>query len=99
MKKIFVCLLTAVILCSAAAFSVSALEIRGGETVITDDWGVFKAGDVNGDGRVDIRDLVRLKKYFVGSENTLVKTAADIENDKILNTDDLAALRRLLLEI
>lgn len=98
MKKILVCLLTAVILCSAAAISVSALEIRGGETVITDDWLVFDSGDVNGDGRVDIKDLVRLKRYFAGSENMLVKTAADIENNKILNTDDLAALRRLLLE-
>ena len=97
MKELLMCLALVFALSSVWITSVSALEIRNEETVITDDWKVYEKGNVNGDDAVDIKDLVRLKKYFAGVCDEIVKTASDINGDEALDTNDLAALRGLLL--
>lgn len=52
-------------------------------------------GDVNGDGAVDIRDLIHLKKMYAG---IIEKTdAGDINGDGNLNATDLAELKKILL--
>lgn len=55
-----------------------------------------KIGDLNEDGSVDIRDLVRMKKILAGiavpTENT-----ADINFDFIIDAADLAASRKIIL--
>lgn len=54
-------------------------------------------GDLNGDGEVDIRDLVRLKKIKAGLEAPDAATSTDINMDGLENAADLVDLRKLLL--
>lgn len=54
-------------------------------------------GDANGDKTTDIRDLVRLKTVLAGlSEDT---ENADVDNNGVIDSFDLAALRKILLGI
>ena len=54
-------------------------------------------GDVNGDGRIDIRDLVRLKKRIGIAENTVIYGNADYDDSGALDSGDLTTVRRILL--
>lgn len=58
-------------------------------------------GDANGDGEVNILDLVRMKKYTSGTAKTTraTKTAADMNDSGSLDSLDLTLLRKLLLGI
>ena len=54
-------------------------------------------GDANGDKTTDIRDLVRLKTVLAGlSEET---ENADVDNNGVIDSFDLAALRKILFGI
>ena len=58
----------------------------------------FITGDINGDGVVDIRDLVRLKKHFAApAENDIPNDWLDVSEDGIINSADLAELRKIIL--
>ena len=54
-------------------------------------------GDVNSDGKTDILDLIRAKKYFAGENAEISEYALDINDDNYLKADDLALVRKLLL--
>ena len=55
-------------------------------------------GDINGDGEIDIRDLVRLKKYLVYPDNTdIVEANADCDGTKGITLGDIVAVRKHLL--
>ena len=54
-------------------------------------------GDVDGNDIIDIRDLVRYKKYESLSDVSIDKYSADIVDDGILNVTDIVALRRILI--
>lgn len=55
-------------------------------------------GDVNGDGRVNSKDVSLLKRYFVlaATDDDVVKENCDMNGDGKINSSDLAALKRLL---
>lgn len=53
-------------------------------------------GDVKTDGHVDIIDLVRLKK-LIANETASENEYADINSDGLYNSNDLTALRKILL--
>ena len=55
---------------------------------------VHEAGDADGNGEVDIRDLVRMKRHI--SE---IDPAADINIDGDINAEDLSELRIMLLNM
>ena len=57
------------------------------------------AGDINGDGVLDIRDLVHFKKYLANIYCGINDKAADLNNDGEIKADDLVLLRKLLLGI
>lgn len=58
------------------------------------------SGDVNNDGTVDIKDLVRLKEYLAGTYTDIVKENAELDgNTDRIDAGDLAALRKLLLRL
>lgn len=67
-----------------------------GNTALTVSYDDPIKGDANDDGNVDIRDLVRLKKYFAGLADTTL-LSADMNGDGKLMTDDLVELRKALL--
>lgn len=53
-------------------------------------------GDANGDGEIDVRDLVKLKKMIAAGEYS---ETADCNNDGTLSADDLVVLRKHLLGV
>ncbi|MBQ8514724.1 MAG: dockerin type I repeat-containing protein [Ruminococcus sp.] len=56
-------------------------------------------GDLNGNGKMNMMDLVQMCKYLLG-EDTLSASgyaAADVTGDKLVNVFDLALMKRLLL--
>lgn len=60
------------------------------------DFGML--GDVNGDGTIDLRDLILLQKYILGVQTfTLPQTLrADVTQDAAVDVFDLAILKRAL---
>ena len=60
----------------------------------------FKLGDINGDGKIDVKDLVTLRRYMAAYEvDSFDKLAADINGDGKINTTDLVLIRRYLAGI
>lgn len=56
-------------------------------------------GDVNGDGEVDGRDLVRLRKYLAGvPEIVIVEANANVNGDDVVDILDLIRLRKYLAQ-
>ena len=61
--------------------------------------GKWLPGDVNGDGTVDVMDLILLNKYILGSAELSPEAlaAADMNNDGSVNaTDSLLLLKQIL---
>ena len=56
------------------------------------------AGDADGNGEVDIRDLVRMKRY-ISDADIEIDPAADINIDGDINAEDLSELRIMLLNM
>ncbi|OOM77149.1 endoglucanase 1 precursor [Clostridium puniceum] len=55
-------------------------------------------GDVNGDGEIDMLDYMELQKYIsFGQANNINKQNSDINGDTRINTADLFALRKIIL--
>ena len=59
--------------------------------------GLPATGDINDDGKFDIVDLVRIKKYLASSTTKINKHSADYNNDRELDSLDLTSMRRSLL--
>ena len=52
-------------------------------------------GDVNDDGVVDTKDVVRLRKYFADPESTTINFAnADVNCDGEVDTKDMVRMRK-----
>ena len=63
----------------------------------TQEIAIFLYGDANGDGKVDIDDLTRLRKYFAES-STVIFPGADANGDGTVDIDDLTLLRKYIAE-
>ncbi len=59
--------------------------------------GGLRTGDVNGDGKVDVADLVRCRKMIAGSVPPVVGTA-DLNDDGTVDEPDAVILADLLLD-
>ena len=57
----------------------------------------YLPGDANGDGDVDLLDLVRLRKSMAGSQVELNTSCADLNGDGQVDGLDLLELRKLLV--
>lgn len=57
---------------------------------------VYRDGDVNGDGKVDVRDLTAVLAYRHNSETELVSTDPDINNDGQIDELDVLSLLNFL---
>lgn len=55
------------------------------------------AGDVNGDGAVNVFDLVKLRKYLLDKNTEISVPNAELTGDSQVNIFDLVALRKVLL--
>lgn len=56
-------------------------------------------GDINNDAVVNVKDLVRFKKYLAQVENNWIDTyTSDFDNNGLFDTVDLLELRKMLLK-
>lgn len=98
MKKLFIRLsvVTLAAILSLCMLSVSAAT--GSDDGIVSFSSV--RGDINGDGDIDVRDLVRLKKYTaeIGGIK-IVEYNSDLNGDGKYNAEDLSELRIMLLNM
>lgn len=60
--------------------------------VSADDSDDFIRGDVNGDGVIDVSDVVVYAAYWNNGPNVPCRDAADLDSDNDLGEDDLAYL-------
>lgn len=58
-------------------------------------------GDVNRDGVVDIKDLIRIRRYFSGqlNEDEYSPLNANCNGDELLDANDMTSLRSILLRV
>ena len=68
---------------------VFAVSLPCSAAVVTDGENFYVLGDANGDGTMDIRDLVRVKRYIADNSVEIVNVAADIDGDGKVNANDL----------
>ena len=66
-------------------------EVLSRETVI-----IYIPGDINGDGVVNNKDVVRLFRYLSGFEEPVVEAALDINGDGAVNNKDVVRLFQYL---
>lgn len=55
-------------------------------------------GDVNGDQKVDLNDVVRLQKYVSGWDAEIDAEASDVNGDGVVDLKDLVRLQKMLAE-
>lgn len=55
-----------------------------------------KKGDVNGDGNIDVRDIIRLKKYLSDPDTRIRNDLSMLNDDDIIDKQDLIALVELI---
>ena len=56
----------------------------------------IKRGDVNGDGKLNMKDYAKLKQYMNDDTIKINKSAVDLNEDGKINMKDLALLQRLI---
>lgn len=54
-------------------------------------------GDADGNNEIDIRDLVRIKRYSAGMTDEINSVRSDLDFDGVVGSGDLALLRRQLI--
>ena len=70
--------------------------------IVEDKYTVVKKGDVNGDGKLDISDLLALQKHLLGVSNlsgTTKGAGADVISDGKLDISDLLKIQKCLLGV
>ena len=77
----------------------SAITMPAEDMVITPYFAKICAGDSNGDETVDIRDLVRVKKYSAKDECAIVFENADLDKNKTIDALDITGIRKILLGV
>ena len=92
MKKLvkIIASLVAGITVLGCAFTCSAAVVTNGSEF-------YDLGDANMDGVVDIRDLIRMKKYIVKIDKTAL-FVSDIDGDGSVASTDLTLLRKYFME-
>lgn len=65
--------------------------------IVGDD--AYVTGDATGDGKQDILDLIRLKKYMANTAEEILLIAVDLKRDQKIDANDMIYLRKALLGI
>ena len=77
-------------------FDMDKNEVTASELVIPKLEPTVKYGDLNGDGKINLLDLVAMRKYLAKWSITVDKAAADCNADGKINLFDLILLRKYL---
>ncbi len=57
----------------------------------------YVSGDVNADGKVNLRDLLKFKKFMAGTAD-MNEIAGELTGDTTLSADDISVVRKYLLD-
>lgn len=94
--KIMVVTLTLVFFSTFLSIFAGAMEY--GDNIVTDHYYAdLIFGDVNSDGRLDVKDLVRIKKAAAGLDAEINMQAIGKTDSDTITSKDLATLALLLL--
>lgn len=66
------------------------------------EYTIVKAGDVNGDGKMNSGDLLTIQKHLLKAkllETSILIDAADVNNDAKINSADLLNIQKYLLKV
>jgi hypothetical protein len=89
--RIFVGLGLALMLMAATVVPAVAMQ----ETALTASVYVFTPGDANGDGDIDVFDLVKVKRIILGLDPST--PGADANQDGEVDVFDLVEVKRIIL--
>ena len=62
-------------------------------------WLPYVLGDIDSDGKLDLLDLVRLRKYLAADPVDVIRICSDLNGDGKVSTSDLVRLRKLLVGV
>ena len=89
-----------------AAISIDETTARGADGALTVGQTagkvvITKAGDINGDGKVNVKDVVLLRRIVakLQKETDAVPGSTDVNNDKKMNVKDIVKLRRVVAKL
>ena len=75
---------------------------RENEALLNAAWvyhGAANAGDANGDGSVDMKDVLMMRKFIANRTATIDKTAADVNRDSSMDMKDVLLVRKFIAGI
>lgn len=88
---------TAFLICAVMfSASMNLLAVAAQEVVIGLPQEQLVAGDINGDGTVNNKDLTRLLRFIAGEEIFVVAETVDVNGDGNVNNKDLTRLLRFI---
>jgi len=96
-KRIFICIIAALMLAVALPAQVCAVEI--GDFDVTEGVEDFfdpDIGDVNGDGEINSKDSNLLKKYLAGEDVKVEEYNANIHYDAYVDAKDSNLLKKII---
>ena len=86
-RMILVC---AMVLTLIATPTLASLSIQGSSVLY---------GDVNGDGSVDMKDVLVLRKYIAGMSGEIDRVAADVNGDGSIDMKDVLMTRKYIAKL
>ena len=82
---------------SKANHVTTEITVEVGDNVMYQDAMIFLLGDINGDGGIDTRDLVRLMRYIAAGGESVIASNPDLNGDGLVTTADLIRLMKILI--
>ena len=82
---------------SKANHVTTEITVEVGDDVMYQDAMIFLLGDINGDGDIDTRDLVRLMRYIAAGGESVIASNPDLNGDGLVTTADLIRLMKILI--
>lgn len=81
--------------CALAVDSAGNTEVK--DMVREAELVTYLSGDANGDGVIDIEDVVTAVSHFLGEETPILFRAADVNGDGIIDIEDVVGIREIYL--
>ena len=97
-KAIIIMVVSVTMVFFLTSLSIFAGAMEYGDNIVSDHYYAdLIFGDVNSDGRLDIRDVVRIKKAAAGLDTEINMQAIGKTDSDTITSDDLAMLTLLLI--